>query len=95
MTPKELVKTTLENHSLARDKDIVLIYRVLELINPQYPAMSLQAILGKIERKEIPSFGTISRWGRKIKEENISLRGNEYRERKSKKVEYVQGLMKL
>lgn len=91
MNPKELVKQVLTNSPLSRDKDLVLIYRVIELINPQYPAMSLQAILGKIDSKEIPSFDTITRWSRKIKENNKELRGKDT----SNKVEYVQSLMKL
>ena len=76
-----IIEGVLIESELARDNDLVLAYKVFEKISSNIVTMNLGAILRRIENKEIPSFDTISRLGRKLKKENENLRGKTYQER--------------
>ena len=90
-----IVKRVLEKNPKSRDCDLSLIFRTYSEIEDLCAHDSFLSVLNKIRDKKLPSFDTVTRIGRKVKEENPELRGNNYIDRKTVKVEYVQGLMKL
>lgn len=89
------LKQILESNLASRDCDEILTEEFYKTISPNLITMSWIAVSLRVRRKTIPPSSTIKRVGRKIKEENEHLRGDNYVERKTVKVEYVQGLMKL
>lgn len=87
----DIVKRVLENFPKSRDCDLSLIYRTYSEINDFCGYDTFRSVMLQIRDKKLPSMDTVTRIGRKVKEQYPNLRGNDT----SKKVEYVQGLMKI
>jgi len=86
---KDLVYRVLEEEPIARDHDNILVAMVwyMQLNNMGYQgSKDFMTILGI---DELSKYESISRCARKIKEDNISLRGSNYISRQQEQTSVV------
>ena len=85
----EIVKKILEEHPEARDDDFKVIGYVVKEMNPTAMKLNFGQVLWNHNKLNLPSFETIRRTRQKLQHDIPELRGNVYKERMEKQMEYI------
>lgn len=85
----EIVKEVLTTHKEARDDDFKVIGYVVKALNPEAMQLNFGQVLWNHNKLNLPSFETIRRTRQKLQHDIPELRGNVYKERMEKQMEYI------
>ena len=85
----EIVKRILEEHPEARDDDFKVIGYVVKEMSPTAMKLNFGQVLWNHNKLNLPSFETIRRTRQKLQHDIPELRGNVYKERMEKQMEYI------
>ena len=85
----ETVKKILEDHPEARDDDFKVIGYVVKEMSPDAMKLNFGQVLWNHNKLNLPSFETIRRTRQKLQHDIPELRGNVYKERMEKQMEYI------
>ena len=85
----EIVRKVLTDHKDARDSDFRAIGWVIKATRPDAMNMTFADVLWKYKDLNLPSFETIRRTRQKLQHDIPELRGNVYKERMEKQMEYI------
>ena len=85
----EIVKKILEEHPEARDDDFKVIGYVVKEMSPTAMKLNFGQVLWNHNKLNLPSFETIRRTRQKLQHDIPELRGNVYKERMEKQMEYI------
>lgn len=85
----EIVKRILEEHPEARDDDFKVIGYVVKKMSPDAMKLNFGQVLWNHNKLGLPNFETIRRTRQKLQQDNPELRGNVYKERMEKQMEYI------
>ena len=85
----EIVKRILEDYPEARDDDFKVIGYVVKEMSPDAMKLNFGQVLWNHNKLNLPSFETIRRTRQKLQHDIPELRGNVYKERMEKQMEYI------
>lgn len=85
----EIVKRILEEHPETRDDDFKVIGYVVKEMSPNAMKLNFGQVLWNHNKLNLPSFETIRRTRQKLQHDIPELRGNVYKERMEKQMEYI------
>lgn len=88
-----IVLSVLRTYPSARDSDAVLFYRVLESAGHDPKTMTVAEFLKLLHTNSAPSLEVISRIRRKIQEDVVDTRGQQYERRRDQEVNFVTSLV--